>query len=62
MFNLETYIHIVGLVLVAVCVEYLPDWWHLLYATSLIVLVFMRFSSHDLIPVYVRHFQLLWRS
>ena len=44
MFNLDTSIHIVGLVLVAVCVEDLLDWWHLLYATSLIVPVFMRFQ------------------
>ena len=42
MFDLDTSIHIVGLVLVAVCVEDLPDWWHLIYATSLIVTVFMR--------------------
>ena len=44
MFDLDTYIHIVGLVLVAVCVEDLLDWGHLLYATSLIVRVFMRFQ------------------
>ena len=44
MFDLDTSIHIVGHVLIAVCVEDLPDWWHLLYATSLIVLVFMRFQ------------------
>ena len=43
MFNLDTSIHIVGHV-VAVCVEDLPDWWHLLYATSLIMPVFMRFQ------------------
>ena len=35
---------IVGHVLIAVCVEEFPDWWHLLYATSLIVPVFMRFQ------------------
>ena len=28
----------------SVCVEDLPDWWHLLYATSLIVTVFTRFQ------------------
>ena len=44
MFDLNTSIHIVGHVLVAVCVEDLPDWWHLIYATSLIVPVFMRFQ------------------
>ena len=44
MFDLDTSIHIVGHVLVAVCVEDIPDWWHLLYATSLFVLVFMRFQ------------------
>ena len=43
MFDLDTSIHIVGHVLVVVCVEYLLDWWHLLYATSLIMPVFMRF-------------------
>ena len=43
MFDLDTSIHIVGLVLVVVSVEDLPDWWHILYATSLIVPVFMRF-------------------
>ena len=32
MFDLNTSIHIVGLVIVAVCVEDLPDWWHPLYA------------------------------
>ena len=37
MFDLDTFIRIVGHVLVAVCVEEFPDWWHLLYATSLIV-------------------------
>ena len=44
MFDLDTSIHIVGHVLVAVCVEDLPDGWHILYATSLIVPVFMRFQ------------------
>ena len=44
MFDLDTSIHIVGHVLVAVCVEDFPDWWQLLYATSLIVPVFMRFQ------------------
>ena len=62
MFNLDTSIHIVGHVLVAVCVEELPDWWHPLYATSLIVPVFMRFQLLWLVPVYVRYFQPLWRS
>jgi len=62
MFDLDTSIRIVGHVLVAVCVEDLPDWWHLLYATSLIVPVFMRFQLSWLVPVYVRHFQPLWRS
>ena len=45
MFNLDTSIHIIGHVLVAVCVEDFPYWWYLLYATSLIVPVFMRFSA-----------------
>ena len=49
-------------VLVAVCVGDLPDWWHPLYATSLIMPVFMRFQLSWLVPVYVRHFQPLWRS
>ena len=44
MFDLDTSIRIVGHVLVAVCVEDFPDWWHPLYATSLIVPVFMRFQ------------------
>ena len=35
MFNLGTSIRIVGHVLIAVCIEDLPDWWRLLYATSL---------------------------
>ena len=43
MFNLDTSIHIVGHVLIEICVEDLPYWWHLIYATSLIVPVFMRF-------------------
>ena len=44
MFDLDTSIRIVGHVLVAVCVEDFPYWWHLLYATSLIVPVLMRFQ------------------
>ena len=44
MFDLNTSIHIVGHVLIVVCVEDFPNWWHLLYATSLIVPVFMRFQ------------------
>ena len=28
----------------SICVEDFPDWWNLLYATSLIMLVFMRFQ------------------
>jgi len=44
MFDLDTSIRIVGHVLVAVCVEDFLDWWHILYATSLIVPVFMRFQ------------------
>ena len=43
MFDLDTSIHIVGHVLIAVCVEDFLDWWHHLYATTLIVAVFMRF-------------------
>ena len=42
MFDLDTSIHIVGHVLVEVCVEDLPAWWHSIYATSLIVPIFMR--------------------
>ena len=44
MFNLNTSIHIVGHVLIVVCVEELLDWRHIIYATSLIVPVFMRFQ------------------
>ena len=62
MFDLDTSIHIVGYVLVAVCVEDFPDWWHLLYATSLIMLVFMRFQLSWLDSSIVRYFQPLWRS
>ena len=43
MFDLNTSIHIVGLVIIVVCVEDLLDLWHLLYATSLIVPVLMSF-------------------
>ena len=53
MFDLDTSIHIVGHVLVVVSVEDLPYWWHPLYATSLIVPVFMRFQLSWLVPVYV---------
>ena len=42
MFNLDTFIHVMGHVLVAICVKDLWDWWHFTYATSLIVSVFMR--------------------
>ena len=44
MFGLDTSIHIVGHVHVEVCVEYFPYWWHFIYVTSLIMLVFMRFQ------------------
>ena len=44
MFDHNISIRIVGHVLIEVCVEDLPDWWHLLYATSLIVPVFVRFQ------------------
>ena len=44
MFDHDTSIHIVWHVLLVVCVEDIPDWWHLLYVTSLIVPVFMRFQ------------------
>ena len=44
MLDLDTSIHIVGHVLVVVCIEDLPDWGHLLYATFLIMPVFMRFQ------------------
>ena len=44
MFDLDTFIHIVGHVLIPDCVEDLLYWWHFIYATSLIVLVFMRFQ------------------
>ena len=35
MFDLDTSIHIVGHVLVVVCVEDFPDWWHFIDATRL---------------------------
>ena len=44
MFDLDNSIHIVGYVLVAVCVKDLLYWWHLIYASSLMVPVFMRFQ------------------
>ena len=44
MFDLDTFIHVVGHVLIAVCIEDLQDWWHSTYATSLIVPLFMRFQ------------------
>ena len=44
MFDLDTSIRIVGHVLVSIHVEHLLAWWHSIYATSLIVLVFMRFQ------------------
>ena len=68
MFDLDTSIHIVGHVLLVDCAEDLSDWWHFIYATSLIVPVFMRFlalvtwfqymldvSSHygDVDPLYI---------
>ena len=43
MFNLDTSIHIVGHVLIAGYVEDLLYWWNFIYATSLIMPVFMRF-------------------
>ena len=44
MFNLDTSIYIVGYVLAVVCVEEFLDWWHFIYATSLIMPVFMIFE------------------
>ena len=43
-FDLNTSIHIVEHVLVADYVEDFPVWWHFIYATSLIMPVFMRFQ------------------
>ena len=48
MFDLDTSIDIVRHVLVVVCAEDLPYWWHLLYATFFIVPVFMRFSLEEI--------------
>ena len=62
MFDLDTSIHIVGHVLVAICVEYFLDWWYFLYATSWSCQCSWDFNSRDLIPVYVRYFQPLVRS
>ena len=42
MFELDTSIQIVGHVLVVDYVEDLLYWWHFIYATSLIVPMFMR--------------------
>ena len=42
MFELDTFIRVMGHVLIAVCIEDLWDWWHSAYATSLIMPVFMR--------------------
>ena len=44
MFDLDTFIHIIGHVLVVVGVEDFLDWWDSRYATSLIMPVFMRFQ------------------
>ena len=49
MFELKTFIHTVGHVLVAVCVEELLDWWHLLYATNLEVLLHTPLQVHVLL-------------
>ena len=43
MFDIDTSIHIAGHVLIPVFVEDLLAWWHSIYATSLIMTVFMRF-------------------
>ena len=59
MFDLDTSIHIVWHVLVAVYVEDLPDWWHLLYATSLWrswrswSFVYLHHGDSDLCILYV---------
>ena len=42
MFDLDTFIHMMSDVQVAVCVEDLRSWWRSIYATSLIVPIFMR--------------------
>ena len=44
MFDLDTFICVMGHVPVAVCVEHLWAWWHSIYATSLTVPVFMRYQ------------------
>ena len=41
-FDLDTFIHVMGHVPVVVWVEYLRSWWFSIYATSLIVPVSMR--------------------
>ena len=41
-FDLDTFIHVMGYVLIAVCVEDLQTWWHSICTTSLIMPVFMR--------------------
>ena len=61
MFNLDTSIHIVGHVLVADCVEDLVYWCISYMLPPWSFQCSWDFSSRDLIPVYVRHFQPLWR-
>ena len=61
MFNIDTSIHIVGHVLIADCVEDLPDWWNFMLPPWSCHCSW-DFISRDLIPVYVRYLQPLWRS
>ena len=61
MFDLDTSICIVGHVLTIDCVEDLPEWWHFMLSPWLCQCSW-DFISRDLIPVYIRYLQLLWRS
>ena len=57
MFNLDTSIHIVWHVLIVVCVEDILEWWHLIYATSLIVPIVIHLNGTS--PSECRH-SLCW--
>ena len=62
MYNLDTSIHIVGHVLIVVCVEDLPNWCISYMLPPWSCQCSWDFRSHDLILVYTRYLQLLWRS
>ena len=64
MFDLDTFIHMMGHVLAAICVEDLWAWWHFIYATSLTMPVSIGYQFSWLyssvpLDVFIQHEDLI---